>query len=135
LAVWSQSYISVLKSCGKEDHPIVVTGVVLEYVFRNLPSQSQILLMPETPEVQDALKPTRDIVFRNWDGKTYCNIPQWQRLIETSMTCGSNVQVRQLDEEIGYECAKMRMLAIWEAQEAMMNGVSQRDNGPTDFLG
>jgi hypothetical protein len=56
LVVWSPSFISVLKSFGKEDYPIVVTGMASEHVFRNLLTQSRILLIPERPEGLEALK-------------------------------------------------------------------------------
>jgi hypothetical protein len=65
LVVWSPSCISVLKSHGKEDYPIAVAGGALEHVFRNVPTQSHILLMPETLEVLEALKTTNDMTSDN----------------------------------------------------------------------
>jgi hypothetical protein len=82
--------------------------------------------MQEMQEFLDAHKTTSRM--------TYCSIPQWQRLIETAMSCGNDIQVRAVGEETDYECITMRMLGIWEAPEATMIGVSHRDIGPTDFL-
>jgi hypothetical protein len=110
--VWSEHYIGVLKSCGKHDYPIAVTGAASEHVLRNLPGPSQVILMPETPEVHGALKVTSDIMTYHWDSRTYFSIPKWKRLIQTSISGGIEIRVREFDEIRDADRVKMRMVAI-----------------------
>jgi hypothetical protein len=90
--------------------------------------------MPETQEVYDAVKMTSDILEQRWDGRTYCSIPQWQRLIQTPLSCGAEMEVRVPEDDMDSEWLKLRSLGIVEAQEAMEHGVAIRDEGPTGFL-
>jgi hypothetical protein len=54
-------------------------------------------------------------------------------MMKTMREKGIQFFVRTFDEERDADCVKMRMLAIWEAQEVMERGVSGRSN-PTAFL-
>jgi hypothetical protein len=38
----------VLRTHGKQDLPIAISGAALEHVLRNLPSPSKVIIMPET---------------------------------------------------------------------------------------
>jgi hypothetical protein len=50
------------------------------------------------------------------------------------LTYGSSIMVQEIDESEEYPRLKMRSLAIWEAQRAMEEGVSVRENGYPHFL-
>jgi hypothetical protein len=38
------------------------------------------------------------------------------------------LRIREFDEEADNDRGKMRMIAVWEGQETMLRGVSDRDN-------
>jgi hypothetical protein len=51
--------------------------------------------------------------------------------MRTWRDCGIRTVVRESDEEQDMACIKMRMLEIWEAQEAIARWVGERDNSLT----
>jgi hypothetical protein len=53
----------------------------------------------------------------------------WVQLIQKICTCGSAIDVQGIDENEGCEYERILSLAIREAQEAMADGVSIRENG------
>jgi hypothetical protein len=85
--------------------------------------------MPETEEVHNALH--GQYVAYNLDIDEMCHMAQWRRFMRTWQNSGIATVIREFDEEQDIGCFKMRMLEIWESQEAMMNGVSARDNSLT----
>jgi hypothetical protein len=54
--------------------------------------------------------------------------------MNTWLSQGTIGTVRKFEEDgQDSDCIKMRMLAIWEAQEDMTSGISERDH-PSTFL-
>jgi hypothetical protein len=96
--VCSEHYVGALKTTGKQDFPIAVSGPAIETVITNLPERSQIYLMPETPEAYKALMLTRDIFAEGWESQMDCSVPQWTRLIRTMTTRASNAPVQVFDD-------------------------------------
>jgi hypothetical protein len=129
MVVWSEHFICVMKTSWKQDYPLETTGTALNWVIKNPPEQSQINLYSETAEVYEALKMSNKILTRKWDTQMYFTVPKWIQLIQTMCTCGSEVTGQEIDQR--FECPywKMRMLAIREAQEEMVDEVSIRENG------
>jgi hypothetical protein len=70
LVVWSDYYVCVLKSTGKQTCPIAVLGAAIEHVVLSLPSPSHILLMPETQEVYQAFKMSKDILDQHRESRS-----------------------------------------------------------------
>jgi hypothetical protein len=60
-------------------------------------------------------------------------MPQWPGMMKTMREKGIQFLVRTFDKERDADCVKMRMVAIWEAQEEVERGVSEWSN-PTAFL-
>jgi hypothetical protein len=107
----------------------------LRGVVEALPKGESLDLIVERDEVHQALKSCADIAGRGWDPKVYCALPEWRSLMKARVRQCIQAHVREFQEEgLDSECIKMRMLAIWEADEAVRDGVSQRDH-PTGFLG
>jgi hypothetical protein len=93
-------------------------------------------LMIYTEEVHRKLAASAHIMaMRGQDMTTmYCSIPEWCRFMNTWLSQGTMGTVREFEEEgQDSDCIKMRMLAIWEAQEAVTIGVGERDF-PSTFL-
>jgi hypothetical protein len=61
------------------------------------------------------------------------NTPQWQNMMKMMRSKWIQVWASEFDEEGDAEFVKMRMVAIWEAQETMERGVEERSN-PSLFL-
>jgi hypothetical protein len=59
------------------------------------------------------------------------SIPQWQVMMNMIGTPGVQVVAREFDEKEDTYYVRMRMVAIWEAQEAMERGVEERDTLPS----
>jgi hypothetical protein len=79
----------------------------------------------ETPEVHDAIKACVDLLEHEWDQQYYCTVPEWWRLMRVWTKQCTQTTVREFEEH-GQDsgCIKMRMLAIWEADQAMRDGIS-----------
>jgi hypothetical protein len=73
-----------------------------------------------------------DIIRKNLVINANTHLDSWGRLIRTRSGRGFAVVVRQFDEE-GEDagCIKMRMPAIYEAEETMEQGVTARDSPPS----
>jgi hypothetical protein len=103
-------------------------------LFDSLPNQAQLGRIVETGEVHHALGGCGDIIRLKQQANVVISVPSWQRFVETWQRQGTSGQVSEFDEEwLDSECIKMRMLALWEADEAMNCGVSERDH-PSAFL-
>jgi hypothetical protein len=103
-------------------------------VISKIPAGSHINLFPETPEVYDCLKMSNDILAHGWQSNMYCTVPEWIELIQTMYTCGSEIKIQEINgsDECWYKT--LRSLGIREAQEALEEWVSTRENGPSDFI-
>jgi hypothetical protein len=67
-------------------------------VFKNLPPQSSVTLIPETEEIHDALHETSEILSHKWDVEVMCSLPK-RDFMRTWMTCGISGTARLFDEE------------------------------------
>jgi hypothetical protein len=63
-----------------------------------------------------------------------CDCYAWKRLIGTWESQRLDGTVREFDEELDAGAIKMRMLAVWEADEAMNDGAEEYDHASV-FLG
>jgi hypothetical protein len=95
---------------------------------------SHINVFPETSEVYDALRASNEILAHGWDSNMYCTVLEWVELIQTMCACGSEIEVQGIDESERCEYARMRSQGIRKAQEAIEEGVSVRENLPSDFI-
>jgi hypothetical protein len=107
---------------------------VLDRLFDSLPKHANLKPIVETEEVHYALKGCGDIIRYRQQANVMISTPAWQRFMGTWKSQGTAGQIREFDEEgLDADCIKMRMLGLWEADEAMNSGVSERDQ-PTTFL-
>jgi hypothetical protein len=58
----------------------------------------------------------------------YTSMPQWKNMMKTMKEKRHQVWAREFDERADAEFVRMRMVAIWEAQETMERGVEERSN-------
>jgi hypothetical protein len=81
------------------------------------------------PEFEQCLEQTGKEV----EPEEYTTMPQWQKKKKMMKSKGIEILAREFNEEGDAEFVKMRMVAIWEAQETMERGVDERSN-PSVFL-
>jgi hypothetical protein len=103
-------------------------------MVETLPKGASLDLIIETLDVHHALKAYADLIGHGWDQKYYCTVEEWRSLMGAWQRQCIQAQIREFEEEgQDSDCIKMRMLAIWEADQAMRDGVADRDH-PTGFL-
>jgi hypothetical protein len=68
-----------------------------------------------------------------FDIDAMCNLDEWRKFMRTRLRQRTEERFRKFDEELDEDAIKMRMLIVWEADEAMRDGVSERGR-PTAFL-
>jgi hypothetical protein len=91
-------------------------------------------LIVETLGVYDAIKGCVDLLEHGWDQQYYCTVPDWRNLMGVWKRQCTQTTIREFEEHgQDRDCIKMRMLAIWEADQAMRDGISQREH-PTGFF-
>jgi hypothetical protein len=112
-----------------QNYPIGTTGLALDSSVRNLTAGSKIEMCPETHEVYEGLSMSKTIIDQGWESQMYCTVPQWIGPIRKLCACEGDVSVHDLSQSDSCDFQKMRGLAIWEAQEAMEDGVALRDTG------
>jgi aspartate/tyrosine/aromatic aminotransferase len=89
----------------------------------------KMLRWVETEETHHALKGCADILDHRWKKEVYITLPTWRNFMATWVRKGTQGTVRQFDEEgLDRDCIKMRMLAIWEAEEATRSGEESWNN-------
>jgi hypothetical protein len=68
---------------------------------------------------------------RNLDPREFMTMPQWQELSDVWQGKEVSGSYRMADDDPDCGFFRMRSIVIWEAQEWMERGVSERDNSPT----
>jgi hypothetical protein len=100
-------------------------------LFDTLPKQAHLELIVETEEVHHAIHGCKDITRYKQEAQVMIPVPAWERFMGTWLSQGTTRQIRQFDEEgLDVDCIRMRVLALWEADEAINCLVSERDPGP-----
>jgi hypothetical protein len=70
---------------------------------------------------------------QRFDPIKYTNSPEGREILSEWKYQGVQGEYRRFEEEKDAGFIKMRLITIWEAQETMERGVSERDN-PSTFL-
>jgi hypothetical protein len=63
----------------------------------------------------------------------YVTVVQWKSMFQRMRQKGITGQIRKFDEEADTGLIRMKMIALWEADQTMQHRVSERDN-PCTFL-
>jgi hypothetical protein len=88
----------------------------------------------EIPEVHEAIKGCVDLLNHKWDPKIYCSVSEWRNLMGICEWQYVGSRVREFDEQgQDSDCIKYGMAALWDADQAMRDSISEREN-PTGFL-
>jgi hypothetical protein len=102
-------------------------------MIASLPNEASLDLIAETLDVHHVLKACADLIGHGCDQKYYSTVPEWRSLMGEGQCRCIQAQVPEFEEE-GQASARIKMgiLAIWEADQAMRDGVANRDH-PTGF--
>jgi hypothetical protein len=73
-----------------------------------------------------AFNPCFDQDRRGVAPEEYTSMPQWQKMMKQTRDKRIQVVAREFDESGDAEFARMRMVAIWEAQDTMERRVEER---------
>jgi hypothetical protein len=108
-------------------------GILLIRLFHAIPFNWQVTIMAESSDVGSALAGCCDQDWWEIDPEVYTYMPQWQTMIKMVKSKGITMICGPFDENVDANFMKMRIVAIWEAQETMERGISERNN-PNAFL-
>jgi hypothetical protein len=77
--------------------PMVLSGGMLNSVFKALPKRCHVELIVETEEVRHAVIACTDIITVGFDREVFCQLEVWRHLMDTWKECGSQMRVREFE--------------------------------------
>jgi hypothetical protein len=130
LVVWTDTLITTLKMVRKEDWPVAHSAYAW---FKTMPDRSEVTILLESDDVAAALVECERMEQQHLDMIKHANSPQWKESLLAWKNKRIQGSYRKFVEVLDADFIKMRMVAIWDAQETMECGVSERDDA-SNFL-
>jgi hypothetical protein len=125
--------ITTLKKISKSDWPQASVGWNMQGLLKAILFDSVVTVLVESSDVMLAFRHWYDQASKGVEPKEYTIMPQWQGMMNMIKWKRIEVMERTFNEERDADFVKMRMVAIWEAQNTMEREANERSN-PSVFL-
>jgi hypothetical protein len=132
IVAWSASMISVMKKVGTNDRPVGHSDFAFDCMFRSIPDRCQIAVLLDSGDLVHGFHFTAaEAEYTN--PLLYIGCRQWHDMYNMMKRKDIQGFIRKFDESKDEEFIPMRTIAIREAHETMLRGVSERHD-PSTFL-